>query len=85
MKNILFEPRLVSQYYTEYLNHLQRFKNYKRKSIFASYLSVNEEFSSFDKDTKITTDRYFTNTKYDMYEYTPLLNSWGIVNNLVNN
>ncbi|MBC8427399.1 MAG: hypothetical protein H8D97_00760 [Proteobacteria bacterium] len=70
-KNALQDVPFISEYYGEYLEHVNRYKNLKRPSIFCRYLKINKDASTFHPDIKGTHDRHYSGVIYDNYEYTP--------------
>jgi hypothetical protein len=78
--NSLQDVKFVGDYYGEYLQQIDRYKNLKRPSVFCRYLKINKDASTFHTDTKGTHDRYYSGIMYDSYEYTPVY----MVNQVVN-
>lgn len=79
--NSLQDVQFVGDYYGEYLNQIDRYKNLKRPSVFCRYLKVNNDASTFHTDSEGTDDRYYSGILYDSYEYTPVY----MVNQVINN
>ena len=70
MLNLITDPVHQSDYYSEFLNHVNKYKNQSRKSVYVRYYNVDKTIQN-NSDTKSTlaaTDRY-----YQIYEYTPAL------------
>jgi hypothetical protein len=82
-KNILGESLQVSDYYTEYLQLINYYTNFKRKSIFVDYYNMDTVLTE-SNDMKATEDKHFKSVKYNLYMSTPLINTWSMVNNTIN-
>ncbi|MFW6219359.1 MAG: hypothetical protein ACOC33_00695 [bacterium] len=70
--NTLLEPQLVSDYHREYLHLINKYKNYKRPSVFIKYYNINYDISVSDNDTHSVFDIYKkSNVLFDIYDLTP--------------
>jgi len=70
MLNLVTGPVHQSDYYSEYLTQVDRYKNQSRKSVFVRYYNVDKQIlnDSTTKSTLLASDR-----NYQIYEYTPVL------------
>ncbi len=81
--NIISEPVIISNIYTEYLSLLNKYHNIKRPSMFIRYLNINKSESIINADLNSTYKRFDTNgIKYDIYDNTPVYYTSGIVNDI---
>lgn len=68
----LHEYNLISDYYTEYLQTVNRYHNVTRPSIFVKYYNLNVDESSYDSNTLATVDIYkISDINFDLYDLTP--------------
>ena len=84
IENSLYETPYVEQVYTEFLNHINRYQNHNRRSIFCRYYNMNIKASDYNTETGATFDRYSSGILYDIYDYTPLYTLTPIVNDIMN-
>lgn len=83
MRNVLLEPSYVSQLYSEYLSHINKYHNLKRPSIFIRYLNINKQESIINTDLTSANNRFNSNgIVYDIYENTPIYYTSGVVNDI---
>jgi len=70
MLNLVTDPVHQSDYYSEYLSQIIKYKNQTRKSMFVRYYNVDKQMlnDSSTKSTVLASDR-----NYQIYEYTPAL------------
>lgn len=83
--SVLIETTLTQNYYQDYLKLVNLYQNVRRNSIFARYLNINKEASTYNIETDGTFDRYNSGVVYDVYDYTPLYYSGQLVNEIGDN
>lgn len=84
--NILTEPLLIQNIYSEYCSDIIAYQNFNRSAIFIKYLNINKQESIIDSQLNSTFDKFTTNgIIYDIYEYTPLYYIAPIINDSANN
>jgi len=85
MKSLIYDILNVSNYHTNYLNTLDRYKSYTRNSIFVRYYRINKKLSRYDNVHNASETRYNSGLIYDVFDYTPLKKISAIDNNYENN
>jgi hypothetical protein len=81
MLNLLSESSTVSDYYTQYLDTILKYQNFKRNSIFIRYLNVNGDVSVYEEADETSFDRYKSGVTFDVYDNTPAF----LINQSINN
>jgi len=80
MKSRLYDALNTSEYYQEYVTLYNKFKHISTSSIFIRYYKVNKNFSTYDDKLKAVENRYFGGLVYDIFDYTPTLNTDAMTN-----
>ncbi len=72
MLNAIYDPQIVQNYYSEYLNLIKFYINVKRPGVFVRYYNIDVSSSTYDEKLETTYDLYTrSNIRFNLYDFTP--------------
>ncbi len=73
MLTSLHEPKLLQDYYEEFLGQINTYQNVMRAGVFIKYFNINVAQSVYEQHAKSTFDNYaVSDIKFDIIELTPV-------------
>jgi hypothetical protein len=76
----LLQIEHFDNYYNDYFNVIDKYKDLTRHSVFCKYYNINTGLSNFNTDLNSSYTKHHNGVVYDLYYYTPLLSISQIVN-----
>ena len=71
----------TNRYYSEYLNLINKYSDYNRRSIFCLYLNINTDASIINNETQSNYSSFINGVKFNSLEMTPLYRFNQLLNN----
>jgi len=72
LQDIYEDTSLTQNIFKEYIEQIVNYQNFNRQAIFCRYYSINKNESIISESDSIL-DRYQSGIRFDVYDYTPLL------------